>query len=931
MRIKGLFERSMPSNKLFGRIGLLLIAGALSLTIISSVTSAAGGSFIESVENYIGFETVTALSENQASEPMFFMDATPILWSSALNSAWLSTANWTGGAVPTNSQVAQFGVNPTSSTFGVGINFNQTTNAGTQTTGNRIEEVGAIEITSGRTNNHLLGNSSATAGAVGALRPLGVTVNGIDNIIIRHNGTGTLTIQNTQSTGTQTMALELINSTESIINIDSTGTVAVSSVIRGTGKNLTLDGGGAGTLNLSGVNTYSGNTTIKSGSLKLTGSGSIADSPVIEISGGAFFDPTALTTALTLSSGQTLKASGTTSTGTINTTSTKGLTTAADSPILFSAFNGTTAPLTVAMSGTLALQSGNPVTVTVANGGTPLGVGDYKLIATSGTATVTGAPASATVNGDGICGTCSSSIVNSGGELFLHIFDSGATATNTATATATDTPTDTPTATNTATDTPTPTATETFTPTATNTATDTPTPTATETFTPTATNTATDTPTPTATETFTPTVTNTATDTPTPTATETFTPTASNTATDTPTPTATETFTPTATSTSTETPTPTATNTATDTPTPSATETFTATVTNTATDTPTPTATETVTPTATNTATDTPTPTATETFTPTPTPSLVVSGTIIYGNALPPGPSTRFVPNVLVSADGSPSFDDTTAAPGTYSLTGFGTGSYTITPSKSGGVNGAISSFDAGRIAQYVAGTFALNPIQLTVADVSGNGLVQSFDAARIAQFVAFLPHGSQTATWKFTPTSRLYSSITSDMPSEDYSALLMGDVTGNWSDTSLFRLANGPERSMAVSAAHMTAAPDNSVNIPVTIEGTANKNIISYEFDLRYDPSVIRPQSNAVDLAGSVSRGLVTVVNSEQPGLLRVVVYGPMPIDENGILLNLRFNAVGAIGSVSPLLFERIMFNEGDPSVTAADGHVEISTAVSY
>jgi hypothetical protein len=67
-------------------------------------------------------------------------------------------------------------------------------------------------------------------------------------------------------------------------------------------------------------------------------------------------------------------------------------------------------------------------------------------------------------------------------------------------------------------------------------------------------------------------------------------------------------------------------------------------------------------------------------------------------------------------------------------------------------------------------------------------------------------------------------------------------------------------------------------------------------------------------------------VTNAKEPGLLRVVVYGAMPIDDNGVLLNLRFSAVGAVGSISPLTFERIMFNEGEPRVSVADGEVALA-----
>ena len=43
---------------------------------------------------------------------------------------------------------------------------------------------------------------------------------------------------------------------------------------------------------------------------------------------------------------------------------------------------------------------------------------------------------------------------------------------------------------------------------------------------------------------------------------------------------------------------------------------------------------------------------------------------------------------------------------------------------------------------------------------------------------------------------------------------------------------------------------------------------------------------------------------------------------------MNLRFTAVGAPGTVSPLTFERIMFNEGDPGTMVTEGQVALSAA---
>src|SRR5262249_53421216 len=126
------------------------------------------------------------------------------------------------------------------------------------------------------------------------------------------------------------------------------------------------------------------------------------------------------------------------------------------------------------------------------------------------------------------------------------------------------------------------------------------------------------------------------------------------------------------------------------------------------------------TPTSSSTSTATNTPTATSTPILTPTVSVAISGTITYGNAIGT-PTPRFVSNVQIDGAGSPNVSATTLFPtGAYLLLGFGPGSYTVTPSKTGGVNGAISSFDAALIALHVAGppNPQLNSTQLSVADV---------------------------------------------------------------------------------------------------------------------------------------------------------------------------------------------------------------------
>lgn len=307
-----------------------------------------------------------------------------------------------------------------------------------------------------------------------------------------------------------------------------------------------------------------------------------------------------------------------------------------------------------------------------------------------------------------------------------------------------------------------------------------------------------------------------------------------------------------------------------------------------------------------------------------------VSGRVTYGNITGP-PSPRYVPNVLVSGSGSPPVSTLTNSLGAYSLNGFGSGAYTVSASKTGGVNGSISGFDAAKIIQRVVQQAPLTPAQLTVADVSGTGGISSFDATLVARYIVTLPETGSTGNWIFNPLSYTHQAIFSNISNENFVALLMGDVTGNWNHPNALPRsfpgdAQETEKITSVSLPYLVTPAEKEFVIPITVQDAAACGFISYEFDLRYDPAVLQPQVNPVDTAGTVSRGLIAVANTKSRGLLRVVVYGAMPIDSDGVLLNLKFTAVGTPGSVSFLTWERMIFNEGETQTLLSDGRIEIS-----
>ena len=308
--------------------------------------------------------------------------------------------------------------------------------------------------------------------------------------------------------------------------------------------------------------------------------------------------------------------------------------------------------------------------------------------------------------------------------------------------------------------------------------------------------------------------------------------------------------------------------------------------------------------------------------------SGTISGVVTYLNSA----TTRPVPGTLLTASGAVVVTDTTDVNGLYDLSGLGNSAYTVTPSKSGDVMGAITSLDASQIAQHVVGISPFNPGggAFQSADVTGNGTITSLDAAYIARYVALFTSGTgSTGTWRFVPASRSYSlaQVQTGASNENYAAILMGDVTGSWGGASNPTRPNVREEDLiGVNAPNMSIKSAADVVIPVELRNLNRKDIVSYQFELAFSQKVIQPTANPCDVLNTVSKDLTVVCNAETPGLLRVVVFGVSPLDGDGILLNLRFTAVGSAGAVSPLTLRKLMFNEGEPQLRATDGEIKIS-----
>jgi hypothetical protein len=164
-----------------------------------------------------------------------------------------------------------------------------------------------------------------------------------------------------------------------------------------------------------------------------------------------------------------------------------------------------------------------------------------------------------------------------------------------------------------------------------------------------------------------------------------------------------------------------------------------------------------------------------------------ISGGLIYGTD-----PAKLVPGVLMSATGATSVSDNSDLAGGYLLNNLNSnGVYTVTPTKTGNING-ITPFDATLVLRCVAAgaSCTLTANQKLAAnangsvDVSNNPTITPFDATLILRFVAANAQTSNTGqvgNWTFSPASRLHTPLLGSLLNQNFTTILIGEVNGSW------------------------------------------------------------------------------------------------------------------------------------------------------
>jgi len=132
----------------------------------------------------------------------------------------------------------------------------------------------------------------------------------------------------------------------------------------------------------------------------------------------------------------------------------------------------------------------------------------------------------------------------------------------------------------------------------------------------------------------------------------------------------------------------------------------------------------------------------------------------------------------------------------------------------------------------------------------------------------------------------------------------------------------------VAVSMPSVSGNPSSVVTIPVKVGDLTNRSAISFDFEIRFDPAVLRPViSTPTSNAGTLSSGFVITANPYLSGRLLVSGFNAYPLTGQGTLLNLNFEIIGQAGARSPLTFQSFIFNEGNPAAAVTNGQFSINS----
>ncbi len=264
-------------------------------------------------------------------------------------------------------------------------------------------------------------------------------------------------------------------------------------------------------------------------------------------------------------------------------------------------------------------------------------------------------------------------------------------------------------------------------------------------------------------------------------------------------------------------------------------------------------------------------------------PRYTFSGAVLYWK------NAKAVTGVSVALSGSATASTTSAAGGAWSFTnilGYNS-NYVVTPSYAAAAAG-VTAYDAALVLKHAVGLGTLTGGALAAADVNGANGVNATDAVLILTHAVGLnpmPLADGGLVWKFDPTQYSYNQPTSNQPNQNFTAVLLGDVSGNWATLS----ALAADLPSAMAKIEMSAV-DAAGNYTVILRMDSGAALHSAELTMLYDAALV----SLVD--ASAPGGRMVVKNAGTPGMLRLATAGADAVAAGAELLRITLHSADGV-----------------------------------
>jgi len=318
-----------------------------------------------------------------------------------------------------------------------------------------------------------------------------------------------------------------------------------------------------------------------------------------------------------------------------------------------------------------------------------------------------------------------------------------------------------------------------------------------------------------------------------------------------------------------------------------------------------------------------------------------ISGYVTYyGGTNPP------VSNVKMKLRGPKKDSVNTGAAGYYSLKKLWKNhNHHVKPKKRNAiVDPAVTAYDASQVLQHAVQLYTLDTNQQTAGEVSSNGSLSAYDAALILQYAVDKITHFPVGDWTFLPESTSYVSLNSNKTNQNYTAILYGDVTGNWSSTKGLKASSPKDsgtnhtastdvivnkkvlggKAAELAVPNVVGSPRDRITVPISIKNA--DGVIAAEITLKYDSNVLT--------ATEVSRASLTkdylIAYRIIEGKIKIALAGDEPLKNDGTLISISFDVnESARTGDSPLELEHVELNEGSIACKVTSGIFSMITGV--